>query len=297
MIKQLSFLDFELISYIDQIGNYTRIAEKLHLTQPAISHRVSQIEFVVGKPVIAKVGKKIVLTEAGQVLNKAYPNLKEFYSALDDKFKDLNENLSGSLTIGTSDTLGIHLLPKFIEGFGKKYPGVQLNLTSKPSRVVAQEMLEGKIDLGIALTTSIDDRYESHPILIRKDCIIVSPNSKWKTIKKCSLFEFQSTDLITLDKQSQSRYFIVDWFKKRGIDIHVAMELGSIEMVKRYVELGLGFSIVPEFSIQNELKEGRLHKIEIGDDVQFKTVAAFTVKNKYVPIIAKKFINYVLENR
>jgi len=296
MIKQLSYIDFHLVSLIEEVGNYTRIAEKLHLTQPAITHRVNQMALVLGKPIIAKLGKRIVLTETGQLIRDSFPKLKSFYQELDDNIKEIGNSLSGTLTIGTSDTLGIHLLPEFIAGFGKLYPDVKLNLTSKPSRVVAQEMISGTIDLGIALTTSIDNRYDSFPILERHDCVIVASDSKWKNRDKISLKELKKDKLITLDKTSQSRFFIVEWFRKRGITIDIAMELGSIEMVKRYVEMDLGFSIVPEISIQNELKEGRLHKIEIDEDVNYQTVAAFTVKNKYVSLIARRFIDYVIES-
>ena len=296
MVTQLNFIDFQLVSLIEEYGNYTRIAEKLHLTQPAITHRVNQMELILGKPIIAKVGKKIVLTETGRIIRDDFPKMKSFYEELDDNIKEIGDTLSGVLTIGTSDTLGIHLLPKYIEGFGKLHPNVQLNLTSKPSRVVAQEMIAGNIDLGVALTTSVDDRYDIYPIIQRKDCVIVSKDSKWNDREKISLEELKNEKLITLDKMSQSRFFIVDWFKKRGININVAMELGSIEMVKRYIEIGMGFSIVPEISIQNELKEGRLHRIEIEEDVQYQTVVAFTVKNKYVSLIARRFIDYVLNN-
>lgn len=296
MIKQLSYIDFHLVSLIEEVGNYTRIAEKLHLTQPAITHRVNQMELVLGKPVIAKLGKRIVLTETGQLIRDYFPKMKSFYQELDDNIKEIGNSLSGTLTIGTSDTLGIHLLPEFIRGFGALYPDVKLNLTSKPSRVVAQEMISGTIDLGIALTTSIDNRYDSFPIIERHDCVIVSADSKWKHLSKISLKKLKNDKLITLDKTSQSRFFIVEWFRKKGITIDIAMELGSIEMVKRYVEMDLGFSIVPEISIQNELKEGRLHKIEIEEDVNYQTVAAFTVKNKYVSLIARRFIDYIIDS-
>ena len=79
MIKQLSYIDFHLVSLIEEVGNYTRIAEKLHLTQPAITHRVNQIELVLGKPIIAKLGKRIVLTETGQLIRDSFPKLKSFY--------------------------------------------------------------------------------------------------------------------------------------------------------------------------------------------------------------------------
>ena len=207
----------------------------------------------------------------------------------------LNE-LKGELVIGTSDTIGIHLLPKYVKEFTETYPKVSVRLTSKPSRMVAEEMIKGNIDLGIALSTSFDNRFQMTKLMSRRDVIIVSAESKFASLKEASLKDLKKYPFITLDSLSQSRYFLVDWFKRLGINIKISMELGSIEMVKKYVELGFGFSIVPEFSIETELKEGRLIKIEITDEVNFQEIGVFVLKNKYLSIASTKFIEF-LENK
>ena len=97
-----------------------------------------------------------------------------------------------------------------------------------------------------------------------------------------------------LDTLSQSRYYIENWFKENGFELKIAMELGSIEMVKKYVEFGFGFSIIPKLSIEEEVKTGRLHQINIIDKYPFHMIGAFVIKEKYVSQAAKVFIEFLL---
>jgi DNA-binding transcriptional LysR family regulator len=296
MIEQLNFFDFQVIANFKELGNYSKVAEKLHLTQPAVTHRIKQIELQVGKKVLVKSGKRYLLTEVGETLFSYYQKFKSVYEELNDEINDLEKNLHGTLTIGTSDTLGIHFLPHYLKKFRQLYPKVKLNLTSKPSRVISQEMLEGKIDLGVALVSGLNEKFNVRPLFRRKDVVIVSTKSPISKKRRVGLEDLKNMPFITLDKMSQSRFFITDWFKKAGIDIKIAMELGSIEMVKKYVATDFGFSIVPKISIEEETKAGKLMPINISDKVNFQKVAAFTVKDRYESVLAKAFIEFLLNS-
>ncbi|MCB0278749.1 MAG: LysR family transcriptional regulator [Calditrichaeota bacterium] len=292
-VQNLSFTDLKLINLLDELGHLTHVADQLFITQPAVSHKLKQIEAIVGSPVVRKQGKRFVLTESGFVLKELYQKMNRIYKEGSDQLQDLGQVLTGNLTIGTSDTIGIHYLPKLIRLFSQSYPNINIRLTSKPSRIVAQDMLLGKIDLGIALTSSVDDRFEIYPLFRREDCIIVSGKSKYAGLQKSRLKRFALEPLIVLDTLSQSRFYIMNWFKDNGYDLKIAMELGSIEMVKKYVEYEFGFSIVPKLSIVEEVNSKRLAQIDIIDNYPFHMIGAFVIKEKYVSQAAKVFIDFL----
>ena len=185
--ENLSFTDLKLINLLDELGHLTHVADQMFITQPAVSHKLKLIESIVGNPVARKQGKRFVLTESGLVLKELYQRMNSLYKEGSDQLRDLGQVLTGNLTIGTSDTIGIHYLPKLIQQFTQLYPNINIRLTSKPSRIVAQDMLLGKIDLGIALTSSVDDRFEIHPLFERQDCIIVSGKSAFSHLEKSRL--------------------------------------------------------------------------------------------------------------
>jgi LysR family transcriptional regulator, transcriptional activator of the cysJI operon len=292
-LDSIDIKDLKLIHLIGERKNLTRVAELIFISQPAVSHRVKYIEESLKKKVVKKIGKQIYLTEVGMVLADLYLRVKSDYKETQNLLQDMEKELKGELLIGTSDTIGIHFLPKYIKEFTDTYPKVSIRLTSKPSRIVSDEMITGKIDLGIALSSSFDTRFQMTKLMNRKDCIIVSADSAFSNLNDAYLKEFKKLPFITLDKLSQSRYFLVEWFEKLNINIRISMELGSIEMVKKYVELGFGFSIVPEFSIGTEVQEGRLHKINILDEVKFQEIGVFVLRNKYLSVASTKFIEFL----
>lgn len=285
--------DLKLVYLINEHKNLTRVSELMFITQPAVSHRVKHLEALLKKKIIKKIGKQIHLTEIGNVIVDLYIKVRMNYKEAQNYIVDMENELKGDLVIGTSDTIGIHFLPRFIKTFTSTHPKVSIRLTSKPSRIVAEEMIKGKIDLGIALSSSFDDRFMMTKLTDRKDVVIVAKNSLLSGNNKVYLKELAKHPFITLDALSQSRYFLVEWFRNLGLEIKISMELGSIEMVKKYVELGFGFSIVPEFSVETEVKEGRLHKIEILDHVEFQEIGIFVLKNKYLSIASSKFIEFM----
>lgn len=289
-LQDLNFNDFRVIHLLKKHEHITVVAEKMFMTQPAITHRLKQIEEKLTFKVFNKLGNKFVITNEGLILNDFFTKYKSLLRETSDKINNEYQQVSGVITIGSSDTLALYILPQVIKEFKNKYPNVIIKLTSNPSKIVSKELLSGKIDLGIALTNSLTSNFDIIHLFTRKDVVIVSPQSTLANLKELNLKDLENNNLITLDEESQSRYFILDWFKKRKININIAMELASIEMVKKYVELDYGFSIVPEFSVENEIKHKQLSKILINDDVSFGEIAAFTDKNRYLSTAASAFI-------
>lgn len=292
-VQDLDYIDFKIINLISEFGNLTVVAEKMFMTQPAISHRIRLIEQKLSIIVFRKFGHKFYLTNEGLELNAFYIKYRSLIRETNDKLNTIMNQVSGELTIGSSDTIALYILPQIIHEFRLKYPNVRLNLTSNPSRVVAKELLEGKIDLGIALTNALSNKFDILPLFTRQDVVIVASDNKLAKKKTLHLEDLINLDLVTLDESSQSRFFILDWFKKRSIPVKIGMELASIEMVKKYVELDYGFSIVPEFSVQNEIKEKRLVKLDISENVEYGTIALFTDKKRYKSTATHAFIDTV----
>jgi DNA-binding transcriptional LysR family regulator len=291
-IEQLKFSDFKLVYYIGQYKNLTRAGAALFLSQPATSLKFKQIEEVIGQEIATRKSRNIQLNSLGLLLAKHYQLQRNLLDELSDAINSPESDVDGTVTIGCSDTIAIHILPKLVRKMTDSYPNLKLNITSKPSRVIAQEVLDGKVDFGVALNNSLTKRFEQIPLFQREDCLVVSEKHALANQKEASLEQFRGHALITLDAASQSRHFIVDWFKKRDIEIDIRMELASIEMIKRYVELDYGFTIIPRFAVRSS---ENLSALKIMNDVPFGIVSVFYDKRKYQNRLSKVVIDKLIE--
>jgi DNA-binding transcriptional LysR family regulator len=243
--------------------SFTRAAEKLFRTQPAVSLQIKSLEDELGQRLLERHGKRVSLTEAGRLL---YNRAEQIFSIVDVIHSDmsgLGELKTGRLTIGTSDTNCAYVLPAVVEAFRLSYPGVEIQLTDRMSPEVARLVVDGGVDFGIATLPVNDNRLDTEPLFQRKDVVIARPGHPLSSRARLSLSHVSEEPLLALEKGSTSRSLTDRIFLEAGIHPRIAMELGSIEVIKKFVEIGLGIAIVPEVAVKAEIESGRLSRLMV----------------------------------
>lgn len=294
-IEELSLTDLKLIHLLNEEKNLTRVAEKLFLSQPAASQKIKLIRERLNIDFAVLDGKKWQITDEGLILSDLYSAIEKLIQEAKDKVGDLHESPTGHMIVGTSDTLGIHLLPKPIAIFKKIYPNIRIEITSKPSRSIAEEVLTGKLELGIALESAVSDIFVSQPLLQRTDCLVTSPSHRLTKRKRITKKDMNELPLVVLDRTSQSREIIEDYYAKEKLSINIAMEMGSIEMIKTYVMQDFGTAIVPKLSVKQECKAKRLRQFDLPADYPSQKIVVFSVKEKYHKTITRLFIKFIVD--
>ena len=170
---------------------------------------------------------------------------------------------TGRLSIGTSDTNCAYVLPPAVKLFAATYPGVEIRLTDRMSPEVVRLVLEGGVDLGLATLPVTEMRVETVPLFQREDVAICPADHPLKDDPFASLKQLSDYPMLALEKGSTTRGLMDGLFQGKGIHANICMELGSIEVIKRFVEIGLGIAIVPEVSVREEVKMGRLGAVRV----------------------------------
>lgn len=294
-INALSFQDLQLIYLLGEEKNLTRVAEKMFLSQPAASQRIKIIRDKTGLSVAVRNGKRWEMTEEGKELIRLYERLIKYQRETEIRINDLLNVPQGRLIIGTSDTLGIHLLPKPLSEFSKIYPQIHIEVTSKPSRTISKGLSLGTIDVGIALASAAQADFEKVKLFVRKDTLIIPPNHPLRGKEKCRKSDLSGLPLILLDQSSQSRSVIENWFIKENIELKHVMEMGSIELIKKYVAEGFGAGIVPRLSIANELSRRIIKSLELPATYPAQDIVVFTAGKRYQKKINRLFIDFIRE--
>lgn len=245
-------------------GSFTKAADRLFLTQPAISLQLKALEDEVGEPLIER-GKRIRLTPAGEILlRRTRAALSELDSA-QAEIASLRQELRGRLVIGTSDTNSTYVLPDVLRSYRESYPQVEVDIRNKMSTEVGRLVVDDEVDLGLA-ALPVRDRErleEGQALFTRQDVLICPSGHELATRKKIGLKAVAELPLLALEQRSTTRLLLDQSFRQAELTPRVTMNLGSIEVIKRFVEIGFGVAIVPMIAIAQEVADGRLHPVAV----------------------------------
>ena len=256
---------------VARLLSFTKAAESLHMTQPAVTFQVRQLEEYFNTRLFDRTHNRISLTDAGKRVYEYADNIFDLYAKMDNAVRDITGEISGVLIIGASTTIAEYMLPSLLGDFKKKYADVNVQLRVSNSDGIVTMVENNDIDLGVVESPVMNKNLVVEEC--RKDRLvaIVHPDHVLAGNKKVKLKEILEHDYIAREEGSGTREVISEHLANAGLksaDLHVAMELGSPEAIKGAVEAGMGVSIVSEVSIHKELQLGTLVALELSPSLE-----------------------------
>lgn len=258
-------LDIRLITFITvaRIKSFTKAAEILNLTQPAVSQHIKYLENYYGVNLIKKQGKEIDLTEEGIILYNYSKELELLYRNLETDLKN-KSSIRKVYNVGASMTIGGYVLPYILAEHKKSYPNVDILLQVGNTEEIIDKLLNRRLDLSM-----IEGNFDRNKFSFKKfkdDELVLAVSSKHPFSKrdKIAVKEVLEGKLILREKGSGTREIFENKLKDHGYDISnfkPYMELGSISAIKSLVEENLGYTIISKETIKRELKLGLIKSI------------------------------------
>ena len=249
---------------VAETESFSEAAEQLHLTQPAVSKRISLLEDQLGNSLFDRIGRQVSLTEAGRTL---LPKAEEILFSIRDTenlIRDLSGEVSGKLRLGTSHHIGLHRLPPILKKFTQQYPNVELDISFMDSEKAYEAIAQGKLE--IAVVTLSPDKHEhiiektnwADPlsIVVAKDHIL----AKEKTI---SLKTLSKQNVILPGLNTYTGQIVKRLFDQEKLSLQVSMSTNYLETIKMLVSIGLGWSVLPHSMVDKELAAIPLQKNKI----------------------------------
>jgi DNA-binding transcriptional LysR family regulator len=240
--------------------NFSRAAEELLLTQPAVTQQIKALEDEYGVPLFDRSGGRIALTSAGKSLLPYANQLKEISDEAYEAVTDAAGNKGGKLALGASQTIGQYLLPNLVAAFLGENPRVAVTAISGNTDAMLEALAARRIQLamvegpGLRKDLHIEDFMEDQMVLV------VPASHEWAD-HEITLQEFKSAPLLMREFGSGSRRVVERALAKAGLrkkDIHTTMELDSTEGLLSAVEAGLGITFVSRWAVRNQLALGTL---------------------------------------
>lgn len=246
--------------------SFTKAAETLHMTQPAVTFQVRQLEEYFNTRLFDRTHNRISLTAAGERVYEYAAEIFELYAKMENAVRDMTGEISGVLIIGASTTIAEYMLPSLLGDFKKKYPDVNVQLRVSNTDGIVHMVENNDIDLGVVEAPVLNKNLVVEGCRDDRLVAVVPPSHVLAGKHKVSLQELLEHAFIAREEGSGTREVIEEYLVEAGIkqgDLTIAMELGSPEAIKGAVEAGMGVSIVSEVTIHKELQLGTLVSLEL----------------------------------
>jgi DNA-binding transcriptional LysR family regulator len=276
--------------------SFTHAAELVHLTQPGISKHIKQMEAYFGVRLFDRSGKKVALTESGEVLFEATQEVMAIIDAAERRIDDLKGLRGGRLRLGSSFPVGVYLLPSVLAEFRRRYPAVEVTLDISLSERIEAKLLANELDLGLVSYDPREPRLLTRAFMTDELIAIVPPDHRWATKRRIKPQGLVGETFIVAAQGAGTRAVVEERLKAQGIVLPSVLDFGNLEGVKHAVEAGLGVSIQAKSVVQRELAAGFLRGIKlVGMDASIQFFYACR-KNAHLSNAAKALVALLTES-
>jgi DNA-binding transcriptional LysR family regulator len=266
----------------------SKTGQQMFLSQPSISLLIQSLEKDLSSHLFERRGPKLHLTNEGKILLELALPLVEGLESMSETFHDrCNNTVTGSLNIAAGESTTMYLLPKIVERFTRLYPQIQVKLQNVPGRDGLTMVRTGDVDLAVGPITKIPDEIWYSPLVSYEPVLITPLKHPLAAQKKVSLQDISAYGLILPPHTMSTRNYIDVVFQQHNFDYHVSMEAGGWEVIKKYVELDLGISIVTSICLTGKEK---LARIPLSEYFPVRSYGLVLRKGKFISPAARKFI-------
>ena len=272
--------------------NMTKVAKKLYISQPSISQAIHEIEDEFGVKLFDRIGKKLFLTEEGEVYLSYARRILNLYEEGLKTINDMSKNQKGKIKIGASTTIGIYILPDIIKGFLQKYEGIEISLSVNNSEEIEKMILENEIDFAYIEGRSSYDEIIKDEIWEDELIFISSSQHKWNKKEDLEKGDIIHEKFIMREVGSGTREIVEGFLENNNIDYSIFMELGNTEAIKKSVEANLGVSCLSKRSVIEKIESGNLSGFRIRDKKIIRMLSLIYHKDKFLSNNIKSFIEY-----
>ncbi|MEW5791309.1 MAG: selenium metabolism-associated LysR family transcriptional regulator [Pseudomonadota bacterium] len=282
---------------VARLLSFTKAAEILHMTQPAVTFQIKQLEEQFNTRLFDRTHNRISLTEAGTIVFEYAERILNLYSELQNRVGEMTGDVRGVLLLGASTTIAEYMLPRVLGDFKERYPEVQVRMHVANTDRIVSMVEDNTIDLGV-----VEAAVSNKSLAVRKCCMdqmvaIFPPThflAQQSSVRAADLLNYA---FVSREEGSGTREVTNEYLAAAGLDpndLNITMELGSPESVKGAVEGGLGISVVSEATVRKEIALGTLVAIPLEPPLARPFLFVYQ-KQKFRSHVMDEFLEFAKE--
>jgi DNA-binding transcriptional LysR family regulator len=249
---------------VARLGNVTRAADSLFLTQPALSARLKRLEQEVGASLMVRDYKGARLTEAGRAFLPYAEQAVAMMMEAHDVVAEARAGPGGELAVATTQTLNSYVLPLVINRFVRGSPSVRLSVRTAPSEAILEMVLSGAVQLGLSRSLQ-DPEVESEPLYVEEYIFVVAAHHPLADAQEVTVGDLAEEIIVTLFRSPTFQVYVEALLRRSGLPAHGMVDLDNPETGKEIVKEGIGIGLMPRTAASHELADGSLRRVEIAD--------------------------------
>lgn len=282
---------------VSETLNFTRAAERLNLTQSAVSHQIKALETELGEPLFIRAKRGVKLSEAGKIALEYVERILDDAQALKERVSGREHAPVGRVRAAAATQAFVHLFATLFESFMRAHPGVELSFrTTVSTDQTLTDILNGAADVGFASmpvyspTLQVTELFEDELVLI------VGRGHKLAAKAEATVEEVRRERMILFERGASIRRATDNFFKRMDIRPELALESNDTYFIKLMVEHGMGISLLPGWAVRDEVVANRLARLRIEGHRLHRSVAMVSL-GSFQPSPTRAFLSYILHNK
>lgn len=242
--------------------SFSRAAEKLLRTQPAVSLAVQRLEQELGERLIDRSGKDLLLTDAGRTVVEYARRFESLEGELDNSLAELRDNSAGRLSIGANESTTLYLLGH-IERYRELYPKIKVQVRRSFSSKIPDELIDGNLELGVISYDPGDERLKTKTIYTDSLAFVVSPRHRLANRKAISIGDLGTETFIAHNVLSPYRAQVLKEFQTHKVPLRMEIEMPTIETIRKLVQNNMGVAFLPRMCVVQEIEQKHLCEVRV----------------------------------
>src|SRR5579872_5442496 len=242
--------------------SFSRAAEKLLRTQPAISLAIQKLEADLSEKLMDRSGKDLILTDAGRIVLEFARRFENLEGELDNALAELRDNSAGRLIIGANESTTLYLL-EHIGQYRRLYPKVKVQVRRSLSSKIPSQLIDGDLELGLISYDPEDDRLVSHVIFTDHLAFVVSPQHRFASREEVSITELGMETFVAHNVLSPYRAVVLREFTRHKVPLNMDIEMPTVETIRKLVQRNEGVAFLPRMCVYQEIATGAVKEVRV----------------------------------
>jgi len=274
--------------------SFSRAAEKLFRTQPAVSLAVQRLEAELGERLIDRSANPLLLTDTGKIVAEYARRFENIGGELQNALAELRDNSSGRLIIGANESTSLYLL-KYIGRYRRLYPKVKVQVRRSLSSKIPAQLIEGDLELGVISYDPRDERLTSRVIYTDHLALVVSPRHRLAKRSEVSISELGMETFIAHNVVSPYRDAVLREFQRRKVPLNMDVEMPTVETIRKMVQRNEGVAFLPKMCVEQELEQRSLCEVSVEEMKMERKIHLVYPERRALSHAAKAFLELVKE--
>ncbi len=272
--------------------SFSRAAEKLLRTQPAISLAVQRLELELGEKLIDRSGKELLLTDAGKIVLEYARRFETLEGDMGNALNEMRDNSAGQLVIGANESTTLYLIQHIVQ-YRDLYPKVKVRIRRSLSSKIPAQLIDGELELGVISYDPNDDRLEASVIYTDHLAFVVSPQHRFAQLKQVSITELGMETFIAHNVLSPYREMVLREFQRHKVALNMDVEMPTVETIRILVQRNQGVAFLPKMCVEQEIEAGLLCEVKIPELMVDRKIYLVQPARRALSHAAHAFLNVI----